>query len=70
LYDCIKVQTFFRTGGLQKYFVVNLGEVEDKENLGDKRRLKRRLAEFQLTQESVKQDLQILEDAAKTNRTG
>jgi truncated hemoglobin YjbI len=64
------VQTFFRTGGLQKYFVVNLGEVEDKENLGNERRLKRRLAEFQLTQESVKQDLQILEDAAKTDRTG
>jgi truncated hemoglobin YjbI len=64
------VQTFFRTGGLQKYFVVNLGKVEDKENLGDKRRLKRQLAKFQLTQESVKQDLQILEDAVKTNRTG
>jgi truncated hemoglobin YjbI len=64
------VQTFFRTGGLQKYFVVDLGEVEDEENLGDERRLKRRLAEFQLTQESVKQDLQILEDAAKTDRTG
>jgi hypothetical protein len=63
------VQTFFRTGGLQKYFVVNLGEVEDKENLGDKRRLERQLAEFQLTQESVEQDLQILEDAAKTDRT-
>jgi truncated hemoglobin YjbI len=66
----VKVQTFFRTGGLQKYFVVDLGKVEDEENLGDKRRLKRRLAKFQLTQESVKQDLQILEDAAKTNRTG
>jgi hypothetical protein len=64
------VQTFFRTEGLQKYFVVDLGEVEDKENLGDERRLERRLAEFQLTQESVKQDLQILKDAAKTDRTG
>jgi truncated hemoglobin YjbI len=64
------VQTFFRTEGLQKYFVVDLGEVEDKENLGDERRLERRLAKFQLTQESVKQDLQILKDAAKTNRTG
>jgi hypothetical protein len=64
------VQTFFRTEGLQKYFVVNLGKVEDKENLGDKRRLERQLAKFQLTQESVEQDLQILEDAAKTDRTG
>jgi hypothetical protein len=47
-----------------------LGEVEDEENLGDERRLERRLAEFRLTQESVEQDLQILEDAAKTDRTG
>jgi hypothetical protein len=70
LYDCVNVQTFFCTGGLQKYFVVDLGEVEDKENLGDKRRLERRLAEFRLIQESVKQDLQILKDAVKTDRTG
>jgi hypothetical protein len=70
LYDCVKVQTFFRTGDLQKYFVVNLGEVEDEENLGDERRLERRLAEFRLTQELVKEDLQVLEDAAKTDRTG
>jgi hypothetical protein len=49
----VKVQTFFCIGGLQKYFVVDLGDVEDEENLGDERRLKRRLAEFRLTQESV-----------------
>jgi hypothetical protein len=46
LYNYIKVQIFFYTGGLQKYFVVNLGKVEDKENLGNKRRLKRQLTEF------------------------
>ena len=66
----MKVQSFFRTGGLQKYFVVELDEVQDAETTGDDRRLEGRLAEFKLTQELVNQELQVLEDAAKTDRTG
>jgi hypothetical protein len=55
---------------LQKYFVVDLGGIEDSENVDDERRLEGRLAEFQLTQELIREDLQVLEDAAKTDRTG
>jgi hypothetical protein len=33
LYKSVKVQTFFKSGGLQKYFIINLGEVENEENL-------------------------------------
>jgi hypothetical protein len=36
----------------------------------DERRLEGRLAEFQLTQELIREDLQVLKDAAKTNRIG
>jgi hypothetical protein len=64
------VQTIFRTRGLQKYFAVNLSSIEDAEIVEDERRLKRRLVEFKLTQELVEKDLQVLKDAAKTNRTG
>jgi hypothetical protein len=49
LYDTVKVQSFFRISGLQKYFVINLGGIEDSENVDNERRLKGRLAEFQLT---------------------
>jgi hypothetical protein len=55
---------------LQKYFVVDLGGIEDSKNVDDERRLEGRLAEFQLTQELIREDLQVLEDAAKTDRIG
>jgi hypothetical protein len=70
LYDTLKVQSFFRTSGLQRYFRVNWDEVEDAETLDEERKLEGRLAEFKLTQELVEKDLQVLEDAAKTDRTG
>jgi hypothetical protein len=49
LYDTVKVQSFFRTSGLQKYFVVDLGGIEDSKNVDNERRLEGRLTEFQLT---------------------
>jgi hypothetical protein len=55
---------------LQKYFVVDLGGIEDSENVDNERRLEGRLTEFQLTQELIREDLQVLKDAAKTDRTG
>ncbi len=33
LYKDIKVQSFFRTRGLQKYFIINLDVVENREKL-------------------------------------
>jgi hypothetical protein len=68
LYNTVKVQSFFRTSRLQKYFRVNWDKVEDAETLDKERRLKARLAKFKLIQELIEKDLQVLEEAAKTNR--
>jgi hypothetical protein len=43
--------------GLQKYFIVDLGGIEDSENVDNKRRLEGQLTEFQLTQELIREDL-------------
>jgi hypothetical protein len=32
LYNTIKVQSFYRTGGLQRYFVVNLAVARNAQN--------------------------------------
>jgi hypothetical protein len=70
LFDFVKVQTFFCTGGLQNYFMVDWGNVENTEEVDDERRLEGRLAEFRRIQGIVEKELQVLEDAAKTDRTG
>lgn len=66
----MKVQTFFRAGGLQKYFIVEYNAVIDAKNLGVENTVRRRLAEFKLTQEIIEKELQILDKAAKTNKIG
>jgi hypothetical protein len=33
LYESVKVQTFFSSKGLQRYFIINLGVSEKEENL-------------------------------------
>jgi hypothetical protein len=55
---------------LQKYFIVDLGGIEDSKNMDNERRLEGRLTKFQLTQELIREDLQVLKDAVKTDRTG
>ena len=70
LYKTVKVQSFFRTGGLQKYFVVDLADVGDVENAGVEDRVQAQLAEYKLTQQEIEEELQTLEEAAKTDKTG
>jgi hypothetical protein len=71
MFDCVKVQTLFRTGGLQKYFVVNLESTEiGEEGAVVEHTVQGQLAEYRATQESVEQELQVLGEAAKTDKTG
>jgi hypothetical protein len=70
LYKIVKVQSFFRTRGLRKYFIVDLvdagnGESEQVENV-----VQAQLAEYKLTQQEIEEELQTLEEAAKTDKTG
>jgi superfamily II DNA helicase RecQ len=70
LYDTVKVQSFFRTGGLQKYFIVETVEAENTEDVDVKVAVQKQLAEYKLTQQEVEQELQTLEEVAKTDKTG
>jgi hypothetical protein len=55
---------------LQRYFVVKQAEAEDAENLSIERCVEGQLDEYKLTQQAVEKELQVLEDAAKTDKTG
>jgi superfamily II DNA helicase RecQ len=70
LYKTVKVQSFFRTGGLQKYFIVGLADAVDPENASVEAAIEAQLAEYKVTQQEVEEELQTLEDAAKTDKTG
>ncbi|OSS43486.1 hypothetical protein B5807_11973 [Epicoccum nigrum] len=61
------LQSFFRSGGLQKYFIVDLADAQIDENVGGVSGV---LAEYELTQQEVEEELQTLEEAAKTDKTG
>ncbi|KZM28551.1 ATP binding [Ascochyta rabiei] len=64
------VRSFFRTRGLQKYFIVSLADTVDPKNASVKAAIEAQLAEYKVTQQEVKEELQTLEDAAKTDKTG
>jgi hypothetical protein len=64
------VQSFFCTGGLQKYFVVDSAIIVDAEHRDVEQIVQAQLAKYKLTQQEVKKELQVLEDAPKTDRTG
>ena len=70
LYKTVKVQSFFRTGGLQKYFIVNLVDAGNTENDGVENVVQAQLAEYKLTQQEIEEELQTLEAAAKIDKTG
>jgi hypothetical protein len=53
---------------LQRYFVVKQAKAEDAENLSIKCWIKGQLDKYKLTQQAV--ELQVLEDTAKTDKTG
>ena len=57
LYNTVKVQSFFRSGGLQKYFIVDLADVQNAENAGVENTVPGLLAEYKLTQQEVQEEL-------------
>jgi hypothetical protein len=64
------VQSFFRTGGLQKYFIVDSAVIVNTEHSDVEQTVQAQLAKYKLTQQEVEKELQVLEDAPKTDRTG
>jgi hypothetical protein len=60
LYSSVKVQSFFRTGGLQRYFIVDPAEGRDVENTRVGDCVQAQLAEYKLTQQEVKKELETL----------
>ncbi|KAI9882030.1 MAG: hypothetical protein M1823_006233, partial [Watsoniomyces obsoletus] len=72
-YTEVKVQTFFRTGGLQRYFVVNEADNEDEPSavveVQDK--VDKLLASWSETKQLEEEKAQVMDaEAAKTDRTG
>jgi hypothetical protein len=57
LCDTIKVQSFFSTARLQKYFIVKYNALANAENLDIEDIVERRLAKFRTTQEIIKKEL-------------
>jgi hypothetical protein len=53
----MKVQTFFKSGGLQKYFIINLGEVESKENLDPNQVVQQQLSNYQKVRKEIEDDM-------------
>ncbi len=49
LYKSVNIQSFFRTGGLQKYFIIDLADARNNENVGVKQQIQAQLAEYKLT---------------------
>lgn len=70
LYKTAKVQSFFRTGGLQKYFIVDLVDAGNAENNKVNNAIEAQLAEYRLTQQGIEEELQTLKAAAKVDKTG
>jgi superfamily II DNA helicase RecQ len=75
LYAKVKVQTFFRTGGLQRYFIVNAPDEADNSEvlLSDdkKAEIEGLLSEWKETGLEHEQKMQVMDaDAAKTDKTG
>ncbi|CAO2655088.1 Nn.00g101520.m01.CDS01, partial [Neocucurbitaria sp. VM-36] len=70
LYEDVKVQSFFRAGGLQKYFIVDLVDAENGENLDLDHVVQQQLAQWKETKQQLKAEMEVMDDAAKTDKTG
>ena len=64
------MQSFFRTGGLQKYFVVATDVAANRESAVVEEIVAEQLAEYQSTQQQIEEELQVFSEAAKTDKTG
>jgi hypothetical protein len=73
LYKSVKVQTFFSSGGLQKYFIIDLDDGEDREDrekINQNQVILQQLSDYQKVRKEIKDDIQVIEEAIKTNKTG
>jgi hypothetical protein len=70
LYNTVKVQTLFNTSGRQKYFTVHLGADKETDEAGQSSVVQQQLGAWQETREQLEQDMQVMEDAVKTDKTG
>lgn len=70
LYESIEVQTFFSGGGLQKYFVVDLGVGQNAKKSDLEQVVQQQLSDFQKVRKQIEDDMQVMEEAAKTDKTG
>ena len=73
----IKVQTFFKSGGLQRYFIVDAGQIRSSSSTTLSTRnpttdtVKEQLAEWDATKQVHKEKAQIMDaEVAKTDKTG
>jgi superfamily II DNA helicase RecQ len=72
LYEKVKVQTLFRTGGLQRYFIVNTEERTSEPAVSheDVDVIQRHLAEYSsFTQREEEREQRLEKDVPKTDRT-
>lgn len=70
LYESVKVQTFFKGGGLQKYFIVELSVSENEQNLVQNQVVSQQLNTWLEVREQLDEDMDVMRDAAKTDKTG
>jgi superfamily II DNA or RNA helicase len=70
LYEFVKVQTFFSSGGLQKYFLVNLDVAENGQRLDHNQVAQQQLSDYQKVRKQLENDSHVMEDAAKTDKFG
>jgi len=70
LFQSVKVQTFFSSGGLQKYFIVDLVEGENREKLDLNQVVQQQLSDYQKVRKEIEDDMHVMEEAAKTDQTG
>ena len=73
LFHAIKVQTFFNSGGLQKYFLIDLGvgvNSENREKLHQKQVVAEQLNKWKKVREQLVKDGEIMAPTAKIDKTG
>lgn len=74
LYAAVKVQTFFRTGGMQRYFIVNVQEGSDRSRRTGMEDVDAEVAvllgEWKETEDAQQKKMHIMAaEAAKTDKT-
>jgi len=69
-FESVKVQTFFNSGGLQKYFIVNTDSEENGEKIDQDQVVQQQLSGWKNVREQLEEDMQVMAEAAKTDKTG